>query len=123
MDGLVPILVAIIGSTGTIVGALLGARRLARRGGRRAGPDADIAAGWRQQAELEKARAELLDEQLSDEREARAAALARIAVLEDELRDTHRALDNCVRQRNSAFSDLRAAERRRTPRPPAMSAE
>jgi chromosome segregation ATPase len=117
VDGLAPILAAIIASVGTIVGAVLGARRLA--GHRTKGSDSTIAAGWRQQAELEKARADLLEEQRDDERDANADAAARISTLEGQLNTTRHDLDDCVRQREKAFSDLRALERRRQPRMPA----
>lgn len=107
MGDLVPIVVAIVTSIGTIGAAAFGARRLAGRN-----PDASRnAARWREQAELEKARAELLAEQLDDERESHSTDLRKLAT-------TQHDLDDCARQRDDAYSELRAISHRR-PRPPA----
>ncbi|HET7030354.1 MAG TPA: hypothetical protein VFI34_07570 [Candidatus Limnocylindrales bacterium] len=116
MDGAVTILVAIIGSAGTIVAALIGARQIAGRKSK--ANERGMAAQWKEQAELASARAELLDEQLADEREAREAAIARNVVLEQQLSTTRHDLDDCSRQRDNAYATIRAIERRRPPRSP-----
>jgi len=82
-----PVLVAIITSLGTVAAAALTAGWLQRRR-----PHA-AAAKWRDQAELERARAELMT---SENAELRA-----------KLADTQRSFDDCARQRDKAWSDLR----------------
>jgi hypothetical protein len=116
VDGAVTILVAIIGSAGTIVAALIGARQLAGRRNRTS--DRGMAAAWKEQAELEKARADLLDEQLEDEREARKTALEHARLAEERLEVTRHDLDDCARQRDNAYATIRAIERRRPNRTP-----
>lgn len=101
---LTAIVVALIATIGTIVVAAIQARHKSG--------DPATAAKWRNQAELQKARADLLEEQLEDERSAKLIAL-------ETMRAAERDLDTCVRQRDAAFSDLRAMERRRRPRPTA----
>jgi hypothetical protein len=119
VDGLAPILVAIIGSAGTVLGALIGAGYLARRGRKRGQDDPNVAGRWREQADLEKARADLLDEQLNDEREARHAAIEANRGLLADIKRTRDDLDDCARQRDNAYATIRAIERRPEPRSPA----
>lgn len=126
MGDLGPILIAVIGSTGTIVAAIIGARRIVGR----SKPDRGITVAWKEQAELEKARADLLAQERDDERSARSSdresfakalaeeRLAREGV-EAKLVDTRHDYDDCVRQRDDAFSELRLVKRPRPPRPPA----
>jgi hypothetical protein len=102
-----PIIVAVVTTIGVVLAAALGANRL---GARRAPGVAANAARWRDQAELEKARADLLVEERDRERTGRLEA-------EQKLGDTRHDLDDCVRQRDKAFSDIRVLERRRAPRP------
>lgn len=118
---LVPVIVAIVTSIGTIGAAALGARRLAGRNQ----DGARNAARWREQAELEKARADLLAEQLDDEREARTAVQATLAVERTshaadvaKLATTQHDLDDCARQRDNAYSELRQVSDRRALRQP-----
>jgi hypothetical protein len=103
-----PLVAAIITSIATLGAAAFGARRWAKVRNR---GDGTMAARWRDQADLEKARADLLDEQLDDERAARMAAEAKLGV-------TQHDLDDCARQRDNAFSELRQVNRRRIPRTP-----
>lgn len=119
MGELVTVIVAIIGSATTIVVALIGAKRIAGRGK----PDRSTAVAWKEQAELEKARADLMAQERDDERGARrsdaesaARALAEErtlrAAIQDKLSDTQHNLDDCARQRDDAFSELRLVKRR-----------
>lgn len=108
MDGFTSIVVAVVTTIGTIVAAALGARQLAGRRGTGTAT-ASLVARWREQAELEKARADLMAEERDRERAARIEA-------EQKLQDTRHDLDDCVRQRDGAYSDLRAEKRRRAPR-------
>ena len=127
MGDLGPILAAIIGSAGAIIAAIIGARRLVAR----SRPDRGIAVAWKEQAELEKARADLLAQERDDERTARLAdrqsfaeALAKERLaregVEGRLSSTQHDLDDCARQRDDVLSELRLVKRRRPPtRPPA----
>ena len=119
MDGTITILVAIIGSAGTVIAALIGARQIAGRKARSSGGNANpIAAQWKEQAELEKARADLLAEQLVEEREGRAADAGVLERERQRLAATQHDLDDCARQRDNAYATIRAIERRRQPRSP-----
>lgn len=107
MGDLVPIVVAIVTSIGTIVAAAYGARRISGRnqdGNRNA-------ARWREQAELEEARADLLAEQLREERESHASDLGTLASERVRLATTQHDLDDCSRQRDNAYHRIRELER------------
>ena len=108
MDGLTPIVVALIGTAGTVAVAAIQARH---RSGQ-----STTAARWREQAELEKARADLLEEQLEDERAKAASAVEAMRDSDRELVMTRRELTSVRRELDNAYSDLRAVERRRRPR-------
>jgi hypothetical protein len=117
---LVPLIAAIVTSVGTIGAAALGARRLAGR----ASDGHRNAARWREQAELEKARADYLGEQLDEERDARSALQTTLAAERTlhaadlgKLATTQHDLDDCARQRDNAYSELRQVQHRRVPRP------
>jgi hypothetical protein len=100
------IVVAVVTTIGTIVVAAIAAGLV----GRRRGTSAQAQAGkWRDQADLEKARAELLVEERDRERAGRLEAEAKLV-------DTRHDLDDCARQRDDLLSDLRLLTRRRTQR-------
>lgn len=106
MDDLVPIIVAIVTSVGTIAAAAFGARRLS--GSSKDNPR--NTARWREQAELQEARADLLAEQLREERESHAADLGILARERDRLSTTQHDLDDCARQRDNAWHRIRELE-------------
>jgi hypothetical protein len=100
LGDLAPIVVAIVTSIGTIGAAAFGARRIAGRN-----PEgARAASRWREQAELAAARADVLSDELDDERRARLEAERRLGI-------TQHDLDDCARQRDDAFSELRSQRR------------
>lgn len=103
VDDLESILVAIITSIGTLGAAAFGARRLSRRTAEGHGGAAGNAARWREQAELEKARADLLAAERDDAIGVLASERARLAT-------TQHDLDDCSRQRDNAYSRIRALE-------------
>lgn len=97
MGDLTGIVVAVIGTLGTLGGIWLRLRHRAAK----SGPSA--AARWREQYELEKARGDLLEEQRD---EARAGLVTKETALETTRHD----LDDCTRQRDSAYADLRRGD-------------
>jgi signal transduction histidine kinase len=112
---LVPIIVAIVTSIGTVVAAYFGARKWAGRSkGDGVGDEPDpTAVAWREQAELQQARAELLAEQLREERESHSDDLGILERERRRLADTQHDLDDCSRQRDNAYSRVRQLERER----------
>lgn len=114
MDGVVAVLVAIIGSAGLVGSALVGALVQSRRIGR--GTGGGLATKWRDLHDAAVARSELMEEQRDDEHTFRLAAEERERDTALRLRATQDGLDDCVRQRQRAESDLAAVERRRAAR-------
>lgn len=114
MGDFVPIVVAIVTSIGSVIAAYFGARKwVGRSKNAEGGGEDETAAGWREQAELQQARADLLAEQLREERESHADD---VGILERERRrlaDTQHDLDECDRRLDNAYSRIRQLERER----------
>lgn len=101
MDGFLPVVAAVITTVGTIIGGVLLTRRLQKLG--LSNEQLQVNTTLRELAETEKAKREIVE----GEREA----------LRERLTDTQHDLDDCTRQRDNAYAELRGVARRRTTRP------
>lgn len=102
--GLVSVVIAVVSTLGGLVALYL---RLRWQRKPAAAADRSAAAEWRGEAELWQARAGLVAEERDEERSKREAA-------ERTLASTRHDLDDCTRQRDDAYSELRLIGRRRT---------
>jgi len=105
MGDFTPILVAVITSVATVAAAALGAGWLQRRQRQPA------AAKWRDQAELAQAKAELMATENAGLQRTNSDLRTENADLRERLAGTQNDLDDCARQRDKAWSDLRVAKR------------
>lgn len=113
MDVIGPILVAAVTTAGGILATWLAARRLSSLG--LGDAQSQVNRSLRELAATERAKRELLEEQLASERAAHEATRAE--------RDRYRQeADDCDRRVNNLYSELRQRgrleDRRGTPRPP-----
>lgn len=114
MDGIAPVIAAVVTTIGSVIVAWLGARKYVAS--RPAAGNAKAIAQWRERAELEATRAELLEEQRDDARAERDAGITERATMTSKLTDTQHDLDNCARQLSNARAELRQIHRRQAPR-------
>jgi hypothetical protein len=105
---LVPVLVAIVTTVGTVLAAYLAARS-GKLG--RIGPGADEVAGLRTRLEVEGAKAGLLTEQLIVERANHASTRAELEECRAAKDFAERASDACERRLNAVYAELRRSGR------------
>lgn len=110
MDGFAPILVAIITTAGTIAGIALGARRLGKLG--LGDAQLQVNQTLRELVDVTSAKADIWKEKYDQEVLAHAAdralAVSDKQVLVEKLRLTQHDLDDCERQKDGLYSELRA---------------
>lgn len=119
MNDLIPVFVALIGIVPLVIGLVLGVRKY---GGGLASAQIETAAIWRDNAEVNSAKADIWQQRYRDEVEGRAAELIThqkaLDALNETLRLTRHDLDDCSRQKDDAYSRLRRLDEvpeRRTP--------
>lgn len=109
-----PVFIAVVSTAGTILAAAFGARRLGKLG---LGPDQlQVNATLRELADVATAKAKIWEERYNAEVTARKAdqalAVSDKTLVVDRLRLTQHDLDDCVRQRDNLYSELRTRARR-----------